>query len=1339
MPRCASSMADHAPVVYGKYQLLDLLARGGMAEVFKAKSHGVEGFEKVLVIKRILPELSQNPQFVEMFINEAKIAVTLSHANIVQVFDLGRADDSYFIAMEYVAGYDLATVLRRSRKYKKPLPQELAVYIVSEIAKGLDYAHRRRDSHMRSLNIVHRDVSPQNVLLSYEGEVKLTDFGIAKARTTVEGDTEIGVLKGKYAYMAPEQANSREVDARTDLFALGTVLYEALSGKNPFLAPSTYDTLQNVRSGESTPLVELMPELSRELSDIVARAMAPTTDDRHPNAGRMYEDLIQFLYSSGRRVGAHDLSRYLDELREASEAGRPADDDRLAAAFDAEAGTGAQGGAAATPVEVPASRATGARKAPTTGSGQRPRSASGSVPRPRAEHRDVSVMVVLTPENDRTPESIVHSLVRRFGGTSTGQEQTEGGRLSTIVFGAIDPDGRDTEAALRCALRISRAAANANETMSDSTPRIGVHAARVLVDLAGEIIRDRRYDKLVDEARNLVEAGKPGRVVGTKAVEKICRSQFHFTADDADQTSYRLTGERSVAEAYGKFVGRRNELRRVGELLAVANKGRRKVISLVGDAGTGKTRLLVETMRRLRLGGHEVGMYLASMSRQNRGVPLSAVQEVLRVVLGIDELDPEPLIRDKVLRLRELGLTTPELRAVETTLGLPVEEEHAGQPVGRPLRAALARTATRLAEDRLTVFAFDGMESMDDESQALLDGLLRDSRDTRIAVVLAYRPGFVHAWSDVNGYEEIEIGPLEDADVVRLTGVRLGAEEVPMELLRDVTAKSGGNPLYVEEYLKALLDAGAVEVEDGKVVYRPDVAEVEVPKTLRGIVAARVARLGPTQRHLLQVAAVVGPRFGSDVLAKVSGEDAATVAKALSVLERRGVVVRQGASEYAFAHDLVSEVLRAGLTIDARREMHGAVASAIEELHPQRVDEVAERLAEHWRQAGDRAKAVDYLVRAADRLESEQALDGAVANLTRAIDMLSQMQTPDRDRVLSLYRRIGEMAFRSRDLENGAERMSQALELAENLGRDEYVARFGMLRGRLLGNANRFDEGKQWLDSAREVARRLGNRELLRDITVATAEAYTKNGEYSSSIGLLKEALVLSRDTGDLQAQIRCLIPLSLAHAATGDHAAAFETLEEARRLAGMHPDRYTDCELLKTEGLIRYYGRDWAGTVDSSTRALELAKEYGFAYEATVNAHNCGDAYLRMGDFKRAFASLRYAYELAKESGYIKQEYNNLRILGFIDAVRFKSAEGRRRVAEAVEYARRNNYVWDLVQSLYMLAIADHVLGDQEEARRGLREVLRMTAEHGDTRYHEDAQQALRALDAGESIPLPQ
>ena len=174
-------------VAFGRYKLLERLGQGGMAEVFKAKSFGVEGFEKVLVIKRILPELAKSQEFVDMFIHEAKLAVRLSHANIVQVFDLGKApvndgaDDAFFMAMEYVPGVDLATLLSRCRRQQLAMPVELCVFLAAEVAKGLDHAHRRRDEQLRPLGIVHRDVSPQNVLVSYDGQVKLIDFGIAKA------------------------------------------------------------------------------------------------------------------------------------------------------------------------------------------------------------------------------------------------------------------------------------------------------------------------------------------------------------------------------------------------------------------------------------------------------------------------------------------------------------------------------------------------------------------------------------------------------------------------------------------------------------------------------------------------------------------------------------------------------------------------------------------------------------------------------------------------------------------------------------------------------------------------------------------------------------------------------------------------------------------------------------------------------------------------------------------------------------------------------------------------------------------------------------------------------
>ena len=251
---------------FGRYRLLERLGQGGMAEVFKAMSFGVEGFEKTLVIKRILPELAKSKRFSDLFVHEAKLAVRLSHANVVQVFDLGTAHQAgqltYYIAMEYVAGLDLATLIARCRDRGVQFPPAMCVYIAGEVAKGLDHAHRRRDEQMHPLGIVHRDVSPHNILISWEGEIKVTDFGIAKARDSIAEEGELGPdqLQGKYPYMSPEQARGQSVDARSDLFSLGIVLYEMLTFVNPFRAPTTFETLRRVKAVEYPPTELLRPE-----------------------------------------------------------------------------------------------------------------------------------------------------------------------------------------------------------------------------------------------------------------------------------------------------------------------------------------------------------------------------------------------------------------------------------------------------------------------------------------------------------------------------------------------------------------------------------------------------------------------------------------------------------------------------------------------------------------------------------------------------------------------------------------------------------------------------------------------------------------------------------------------------------------------------------------------------------------------------------------------------------------------------------------------------------------------------------------------------------------------
>lgn len=305
-------MAEFEPKQFGKFFLLDKLAVGGMAEIYKAKTFGAEGFEKLLAIKRILPHCAADKDFISMLIDEAKLSVLLSHANIVQVYDLGKVGDDFFISMEYISGVNLRDLIYRCRELGKPIPTDIAVYILSEICKGLDYAHRKTDMNGQPLNLVHRDISPQNILISYEGEVKIVDFGIAKAAMNIS-HTMAGILKGKIAYMSPEQALGKSVDHRTDIFSVGILLYECLTGEKLFTGESQFEVLKKIRSTK-IDLARLPVSIPKPLQVILARALAYFPKDRFQSAGDMQIELTKYLYSTYHDFSPQKLAGFVREV-----------------------------------------------------------------------------------------------------------------------------------------------------------------------------------------------------------------------------------------------------------------------------------------------------------------------------------------------------------------------------------------------------------------------------------------------------------------------------------------------------------------------------------------------------------------------------------------------------------------------------------------------------------------------------------------------------------------------------------------------------------------------------------------------------------------------------------------------------------------------------------------------------------------------------------------------------------------------------------------------------------------------------------------------------------------
>ena len=300
------------PTKFGKYLLLERIAVGGMAEVFVAKALGVEGFERLLAIKKILPTMGEDAEFIRMFVDEARIAVQLAHANIVQVLELGKHDESLYIAMEYVSGRDLRQLMGRFRKRQEPMPLPQACLIVGEVCEALDHAHRKRDAQGRALGIVHRDVSPQNVLVSFEGEVKLIDFGIAKAESRLQ-KTQSGILKGKFSYMSPEQVKGDAVDGRSDVFACGILLWELVCGEKLFAGDSDYAILEKVRLGAIPPPRSRNPRCPEALERAILKSLAIDPARRYQTASELHDDLMRFTVASGAVFGARQLATWLRE------------------------------------------------------------------------------------------------------------------------------------------------------------------------------------------------------------------------------------------------------------------------------------------------------------------------------------------------------------------------------------------------------------------------------------------------------------------------------------------------------------------------------------------------------------------------------------------------------------------------------------------------------------------------------------------------------------------------------------------------------------------------------------------------------------------------------------------------------------------------------------------------------------------------------------------------------------------------------------------------------------------------------------------------------------------
>jgi serine/threonine-protein kinase len=305
-----------------RYRVVEKLESGGMAEVFRAESEGLQGFKKQVAIKRVLPHLSEKKKFISMFLDEARLSAHLSHSNCVQVFDIGVGDNAYFIVMEFVDGANLKAIAESLKKNNKEFPVAYVAFIAQEICKGLAYAHELRDPNGVDLHIVHRDMSPPNVLITKYGEVKIVDFGLAKANSQLER-SEPGIIKGKFSYLSPEAAMGQEVDSRTDIFAVGIILWELLAGRRLFLGETDFQTVKKVQQAAVPSISTINTKVPPDLERIVAKALARDPAVRYRTARDLGQDLSKFMFRLGQPVSTFDIATLVQGAMQERQRVRP--------------------------------------------------------------------------------------------------------------------------------------------------------------------------------------------------------------------------------------------------------------------------------------------------------------------------------------------------------------------------------------------------------------------------------------------------------------------------------------------------------------------------------------------------------------------------------------------------------------------------------------------------------------------------------------------------------------------------------------------------------------------------------------------------------------------------------------------------------------------------------------------------------------------------------------------------------------------------------------------------------------------------------------------------------
>jgi eukaryotic-like serine/threonine-protein kinase len=1077
-PLSSSSGQPQVPGRLAGLEVLRRLGAGGMAEVFLAKKRGAEGTFKVLVVKRILPTHGASRRFRSMFVEEAHVATRLNHPNVVQVYEFfDGGDEGQLLAMEYVEGPDLGMLMSSAKKKGTRIPPWIAAWIVSEAAKGLHYAHEKKDEGGARLEIVHRDVSPQNVLLSFEGGVKIADFGIASAKLFSD---ETGVLKGKFGYMSPEQARGETVDRRSDLYALGVILWECLTGRPLHGGLGGEALLDIVRSGTVEPASTYVRELPAELEAITMKALSPKREERFSTGRDMSSAILRALLAKQELVDASTLEAVIGQIvaREGAHPDSPglSVGPSLGLSSGGDKSMGGEGRTqAAVPIALSSLDGSSAPRPPVPeGENAALAAPAESPPIGPREVRHVAVVTLRLhgladdgkggARDDVALAKAVQDLRVMLGEIAykrgTRWIWDSGGDARALT--GLSPNARAASDAAWLALDTHEAICAMREDLPAAiTASIGIvrGIASGRRDPLGNLVRYTLHDPASHLADVIGRATPDGRTWVASGVFRLVRREFHWSdaptlelapAPGVENLSptmrvyaleRSLSREEKVAQALSApsdLVGRDAEKAELSaayrEAVSAPGGGAVTCRAVVGELGIGKTALVATFLAELPPNARLVR---AECSPVRMEVPYATMADIVRDAIGTTNDEPFEEVAaviaytgggsangdassPMVTRLAELVTNRARAGVVVAEAG-PQDDEDA-QYRKKQVTDGVRNLLAAIATERPVVLVVDGLEWADKPSLELLGELTASREPLPILVVLITRAEERVA-ALLEGKVRIELQGLAGDQQMRLVEARLGVREGVRQVCAELLPRVGGNPFYLLEMIDALLERGALEIREGTggepgALVRTERAAagfLALPHTLEQLLDNRLHELPAAERAVVDWLAIAGgPLAIADVVALTGVSGPEAVVR----LCARGLCDRRGEA-VDFRHPLTRDVATQALGNNDRRHMHQRLGEHLAQTSLARGLSAA-IVARHLTRGEGGARAAELYLEAANAARAGYQAPLAVKYYHRALSLLPPTH-PQRlnahEALEAIYRALGRRRDRVQQIE----------------------------------------------------------------------------------------------------------------------------------------------------------------------------------------------------------------------------------------------------------------------------------------------------------------------------------